>query len=331
MTKSSTGCVADIGLLIYPDCQLSAVYGLTDLFRIASEWSGPEQASHIRVTHWAQNDQAEITSVWDSHPGTPPQLDYVIAPPSIVMPERMQPMPAEADWLNARFGQGSRIGSICAGAFVLAGSGLINGRRVTTHWAFARELAQRYPDVQVDEKDLVLDDGDILSAGGILAWTDLGLKLVERLMGPSTMLATARFLVIEPPRRSQRPFAEFMPQFDHGDDVILDVQHHVHANLKDTLRLQDLADKANLGLRTFIRRFSKATSLKPTEYIQNVRIARARESLELTNGTVDQIAWDVGYMDTSAFRKIFQRLTGLVPAEYRKRFGVSSKRSIMFE
>lgn len=328
MTNS---CLAEIGLLIYPDCQLSAVYGLTDLFRIASEWSGPKQAGYIRVTHWAQNDQAEITCVWDSHPGAPPQLDYVMTPPSIVMPELMQPMPAEAEWLNARFGQGSRICSICAGAFVLADTGLINGRRVTTHWAFARELAQRYPDVRVDEKDLVLDDGDILSAGGILAWTDLGLTLVERLMGPSSMLATARFLVVEPPRRSQRPFAEFMPQFDHGDDAVLAVQRHIHAHPKDTLRLQDLADKANLGLRTFMRRFSKATSLKPTEYIQHVRVAKAQEALELTNGTVDQIAWDVGYMDTSAFRKIFQRLTGLPPVEYRKRFGVASKHPLTFK
>jgi transcriptional regulator GlxA family with amidase domain len=178
--------------------------------------------------------------------------------------------------------------------------------------------------VNVEVERMVIDDGDIMTAGGILAWTDLGLTLVERLMGPSVMLATARFLLIEPPGRGQRPYSQFTPRFEHGDAAILRAQHHLHATGAKAHDLAELMAVAGLEERTFLRRFSKATGLRPTEYAQQVRIAKAREQLELTNQPVDQIAWQVGYADPAAFRKIFQRITGLGPNAYRQRFGVAS-------
>lgn len=322
MTISKKDWVAEIGLLIYPDCQLSAIYGLTDLFRIAGEWSAGDDPRKVRVTHWRADDQGLPACVFDTDPGAPYHLDYIIAPPSIVMPDQMQPMPQEALWLQAQHSGGSRICSICAGAFVLAESGLLQGRRVTTHWAFAKQLAARHKDIEVADRNLVLDDGDIMSAGGILAWTDLGLTLVERFFGRSTMLSTAKFLVIQPPRSTQLPFTEFIPDFDHGDEDILRVQHYIHADLAASLNLTDLAEIARLGQRTFIRRFAKATSLNPTQYIQQARVAKARSILELTNRALDQIAWEVGYSDSSAFSKIFQRVSGLSATEYRNQFGV---------
>ena len=322
MTSTKKSWVAEVGLLIYPDCQLSAIYGLTDLFRIAGEWADSDNPRKVRVTHWRTQDGREPTCVWDTHPNQTHHLDYVITPPSIVMPDKMQPMPQEADWLRSQHNEGSRVCSICAGAFVLAESGLLQGRRVTTHWAFAKHLAQRYEDIEVAGRNLVLDDGDVISAGGILAWTDLGLTLVERLFGRSTMLSTARFLVIQPPRATQLPFTEFIPDFDHGDEAILRVQHHIHADLTASLNLDDLSDLAHLGKRTFMRRFAKATSLNPTEYIQHARVAKARGILELTNRPLDQVAWEVGYKNPSAFSKIFQRISGVSASEYRRQFGI---------
>ena len=313
--------IAEIGLLIYPQCQLSAVYGLTDLFRIAVDWAEGDRHG-VRVTHWQRQDDGPPICIWDSHPVEPHKLDYIITPPSIVMPERMQAMPQESEWLNAQHQSGSRICSVCAGAFVLAESGLLQGRRVTTHWAFAKELAARHGDIDVADRNLVLDDGDIISAGGILAWTDLGLTLVERLFGRSTMLSTARFLVIQPPRTTQLPYTEFIPDFDHGDAAILRVQHHIHADLKVALKLDDLSKIAGLGLRTFIRRFAKATTLNPNLYVQQARIAKARSILELTDHPLDQVSWEVGYKDPSAFSKTFQRHSGMSASEYRKNFGV---------
>ena len=319
---------AQVGLLIYPDCQLAAVHGLTDLFRIAGEWAakaaGEGPAPFIRVSHWtASEDEGRVACTWDSHPGAPHALTHVLAPPSLVMPERMQPMPASAAWMKARHGEGSALGSICAGAFVLAETGLADGRRATTHWAFAEALAARFPAVKVAASAMVLEDGDLMTAGGILAWTDLGLTLVERLLGPSVMLATARFLLIDPPRRSQLPFAAFQPRFDHGDAAVLKAQHAIHARAAQGTGVPELAAVAGLGERTFLRRFAKATGMRPVEYLQQVRIARAREALELTRDPVDAIAWSVGYADPAAFRKLFQRLTGETPMAYRRRFGVA--------
>lgn len=326
MTNAKKDWVAEIGLLIYPDCQLSAIYGLTDLFRIAGEWADGDEPRKMRVTHWRSEDHGPPICIWDVDPCKPHRLDYIVAPPSIAMPEKMRSMPQEAEWLQSQHKEGSRVCSVCAGAFVLAESGLLQGRRVTTHWAFAKYLAQRYEDIEVADRNMVLDDGDVISAGGILAWTDLGLTLVERLFGRSTMLSTARFLVIQPPRATQLPFTEFIPDFDHGDEAILRVQHHIHADLTASLNLNELTDVAHLGKRTFMRRFAKATLLNPTEYIQQARVAKARGILELTNRPLDQIAWEVGYKDPSAFSKIFQRISGVSASEYRQQFGVAPTR-----
>ncbi|MCV3768277.1 GlxA family transcriptional regulator [Rhizobium sp. TRM95796] len=320
--------MTEVGLLIYPDCQLSAVYGLTDLFRIASQWA-PQQTEHpraIRVSHW-QVVGEDVTCVWDSHPGRPHRLGYAIAPPSIVMPVLMQPMPVAANWMASRHAEGATVCSICAGAFVLAETGLVNGRRVTTHWAFSEELAARYPQLELAAEQMVIDDGDVMTAGGILAWTDLGLTLVEKLMGVGTMLATARFLLVDPPRRDQDVYRAFIPKFDHGDAAILGVQHHIHAQAAGAHDIPELARRAGLAERTFLRRFTKATGLRPTEYLQQIRIMKARDALETTNISVEQISWTVGYSDVTAFRRVFQRLTSLTPTQYRQRFGVRRETS----
>ncbi len=335
---------AEIGLLLYPDVQLAAVHGLTDLFRIASDMSaahGDPQGPAIRVSHWRQVVQenmeqenaaqaraaqgdAAVECVFDSHPGPAHKLGHLIAPPSLVMPARMQPMAGFAAWLTERHGEGATLCSVCAGAFLLGETGLLAGREATTHWAFAEALAARFPAIRVDSDRMVIDEGDIITAGGILAWTDLGLTLVERLLGPSVMLETARFLLIDPPGRTQQPYGRFVPRLDHGDAAVLKVQHWLQATGAKDHAVPALAARAGLEERTFLRRFRKATGLRPTEYAQHVRIAKAREALEHSRRPVAQIAWEVGYGDASAFRKLFQRVTGLAPADYRRRFGVAA-------
>lgn len=320
--------IAEIGLLLYPDAQLAAVYGLTDLFRIAGEMSASRDtasAMAIRVTHWRQKEFGEdVDCVYDSHPGQAYKPNHLIAPPSLIMPDKMRPMGGFAKWLAQRHAEGSTLCSVCAGAFLLGEAGLLEGREATTHWAFADALAARFPNVRVDVDRMVIDDGDIITAGGILAWADLGLTLVERLMGPSIMLDTARFLLVDPPGRAQRPYNHFVPRLDHGDAAILKVQHWLQATGAKDHAVPALATRAGLEERTFLRRFSKATGLRPTEYAQQIRIAKARESLEFSRRPVEQIAWDVGYGDPSAFRKLFQRITGLAPNDYRRRFGVAA-------
>lgn len=310
----------EIALLIYPDCQLAAIYGLTDLFSIASSWAmtleGRAGESSLRISHWKMEGET-VSCIWDSHPGEPHALRYVIAPPSIIMPEKMQSMTPASQWLSERHAQGVTVCSVCAGAFVLAETGLMNGRRATTHWAFADSLSERFPGIDVAPDNMIIDDGDVITAGGILAWADLGLLLVEKLLGQTVMLETARFLIVDPPRASQARYKAFLPRFDHGDREVLQIQHQFHATPELQKSVGELADSVNLSERTLQRRFVRATKLKLTEYHQNVRIMKARQLLETTNGSIESIAWSVGYTDPAAFRKIFARLTGTTPNVYR--------------
>lgn len=324
-TDASSRIVAEVALVVYPECQLSAIHGLTDLFRIAviaATMVDEREAPVIRVTHWQETSDG-MACGYDSHAGEPHRVTYIITPPSLIMPNDLPSMRELVAWMRRNHEEGAILCSVCAGAFVLAETGLLQNREVTTHWAFADALRSRFPETKVDADRIIVDDGDIITAGGILAWTDLGLTLVQRLLGASVMLQTARFLLIDPPRQAQRPYSNFIPKLDHGDAAIRNAQHWLQTHATAEWSVAALAAHAGLEERTLLRRFKAATGLRPTEYAQQIRIAKAREALELTRRPVEQIAWEVGYGDPSAFRKLFNRVTGLPPAEYRRRFGVA--------
>lgn len=191
---------------------------------------------------------------------------------------------------------------------------------MTTHWAYAQRLQERFPKVSVDADRLIIDDGDIITAGGLMSWTDMGLRLVDRLLGPSVMIETARMLLVDPPGREQRYYSVFSPRLTHGDAAVLKVQHWLQSTQAKDVTLATLADQAKLEERTFLRRFQKATGMTTTEYCQRLRVGRARELLQFSTNSIDRVAWEVGYSDSGAFRKVFTRIVGLSPGEYRRRF-----------
>lgn len=163
--------------------------------------------------------------VFDTAPQSGASLAAVILPPTLEPPiESCLAQPWSA-WLRDCHERGAILGSVCAGAFLLAESGLLSGRNATTHWAYAEQFRQRFPDVCLDTDQLVIDDGDVITAGGAMAWTDLGLRLIDRFLGTSVMIETARMLLIDPPGREQRYYSVFSPRLKHGDSAILKVQH----------------------------------------------------------------------------------------------------------
>lgn len=166
----------------------------------------------------------------------------------------------------------------------------------------------------------MIDGGDIISAGGLMSWTDLGLMLVARFLGPVVMAETARMLLVDPPGREQRYYSGFVPRLTHGDAAILKAQHVLQASEGRKARLAVLAAEAGLEPRTFLRRFQKATGLTATDYAQRLRVAKAQELLQFGQQPIERIAWEVGYSDPGAFRKVFLRVVGLPPGEYRQRF-----------
>ena len=317
---------ARIGILLYPGVQISAVLGLTDLFKVASQ--AADDAEHatprLMVRHLQIDRDEEPVAVFDSNPDVTEEntdpCDVLIIPPSLEPPISAVAAAPLARWLHARHGEGSVLASICAGAFLLAETGLVTGRTITTHWASANAFRNRFPDVALDTDRLIIDGGDIISVGGLMAWTDLGLKLVERFLGPVVMAQTARMLLIDPPGREQRYYSGFAPRLTHGDAAILKAQHFLQANGGKEAQLTILAKQAGLEERTFLRRFQKATGMTATNYAQRLRVGKAQELLQFSHSPVERIAWEVGYSDPGAFSKIFFRIVGLSPGEYRQRF-----------
>lgn len=307
---------SQIGILVYPDSQHSAVLGLTDLLEAADRLRKAKgvSAAGIEVKHWHAKDGL---------PAPQRPLDALILPPSLggEPPARMDP--ALIRWIQQRHKEGTLICSVCAGAFLLAATGLLDGRAATTHWALAEAFARRFPTINLDTDRLLIDDGDLITAGGLMAWVDLGLKLVDRFLGPAIMLTTARFFLVDPGGREQRFYSTFAPHLTHGDAVILKLQHWLQARSAERLTVPMMARRAMVGERTFLRRFNKATGLNPTQYLQLIRVGKARELLESSALAMDEIAWQVGYEDPGAFRKVFMKIMGLSPGEYRRRFGTS--------
>jgi AraC-like DNA-binding protein len=187
----------------------------------------------------------------------------------------------------------------------------------------ARSLAARFPAIRIDTGRLIIGDGDIITAGGVMAWVDLGLNLIERFLSPTVMLETARCFLVDAAGREQRFYSSFAPQLGHGDKRVLQIQHWLQQHAAECPSVAAMATRVSLGKRTFLRRFHKATGMTPTRYLQYLRVGKARESLEFSMSTVNEIAWMVGYEDPGSFRKVFQRIMGLSPGHYRRRFGIN--------
>lgn len=312
-----------VAIACYPGAQATCIHGLTDLFMYADYFAREHAATPqpvVRVTHWSHGAGDALECAYDSDPGPLRKPDVVIVPACQMAPPKTALAPQSVAWVRQRHAEGAVVAAVCGGVFLLAESGLLAGRRATTHWMFAQELGRRFPELDVDADRLVIDESDVITAGGVLAWADLGLSLVERLLGPTVMCTTARFMLMDPPGREQRIYGEFTPHLQHGDKVILSIQHWLQANSSAACTVSSLAERASLSERTFLRRFTKATGVKPSEYHQRLRVARSRELLEFTRDSVEQVAAAAGYEDSGGFRRIFKRMVGLSPAEYRRRF-----------
>lgn len=324
MPQRSDSRSLGVGVLLYPGCQLSMAYGLTDVLGIASDFSASHGGPRVHVSHWSMNDSGLIVC---SHGA---QSNGEIEPQVIVTPGRLTgPMLGDeaipfADWLRRRHAAGATLAANCGGVFLLAATGLLRGRTATTHWLFADTFRTHFPDVGMEPGKIVIEDGDIITAGGLMAWTDLALRLVDRLLGPTVMVETGQFFLIDPAGREQQHYSSFAPRLDHGDETILKVQHWLQARATHPTQVPDMAREAGMEERTFLRRFKAATGLKPTQYLQQLRIGKARELLQFTKRSVDQVAWSVGYEDPAAFRRLFRRLVGLAPSDYRRRFGTNA-------
>ena len=305
-----------IGVLAYPGAQAAAVHGLVDLLGAASRIHAARRADGtVLETLVLRADGPE-----DVPPVPAPPLAALVLPPSLEDVAGLARLRRLAAWLVTRHEEGTVLCSVCAGAFLLAEAGLLSRRPATTHWALAPAFATRFPDVRLQTQKILVDDGDVVTAGGVMAWVDLALLLVSRTLGPTTTLAVARAFVVDPGGREQRFYQTFAPVLTHGDEAVLSVQHAMQAGLGRPLSLGAMARVAGTSERTFLRRFRRATGRSPTEYLHLLRVERARGLLETSALGFEEIARRLGYEDPGAFRRIFFRVLGLTPGEYRRRF-----------
>jgi transcriptional regulator GlxA family with amidase domain len=314
-----------VGLVCEEGSSQAGIHGLSDLFKYAGEFAGkraPELAAPlVRVTHWRTDDaDGAVRCTFDSQPGATHAPSVLIIPGNERAVLDTNTDMVMLDWLRLRHADGVVLAAVCGGVFILARTGLLAGRQVTTHWTFSDQFADQFPEVLTESDQMVIDYGDVLTAGGVLAWADLGLRLTERFLGPTVMLETARYMLVDPPGREQRFYSDFVPRTKHGDSAILKAQLWLSARRERRVRVSELARHAGLEPRTFLRRFAKSTGMNPSEYQQRLRIARARELLEFSRTSVDEIAARVGYDDVDSFRRVFRRIMGATPSDYRRRF-----------
>jgi transcriptional regulator GlxA family with amidase domain len=315
----------EVGLACDEGSSSAGIHGLTDLLRFASGFAARRQNDRavppIRVTHWQVDARRhEVCCTFDSDPRPTHGLSVLVIPGNEQAPSADPTDTPLLHWLREKHSEGVVVAAVCGGVFILARSGLLAGRQATTHWAFNEEFSLQFPDVLTETDRMVIDYGDVLTAGGVLAWADLGLRLVERFLGPMVMLDTARFMNIDPPGREQQFYSDFVPKTKHGDSAILKAQQWLSTQREHAISVTDIARHACLEPRTLLRRFVSATGMKPSEYQQRLRITRAREMLEFSRTRIDEIAAKVGYDDVGGFRRVFRKIVGLTPSEYRQRF-----------
>jgi AraC-like DNA-binding protein len=197
-------------------------------------------------------------------------------------------------------------------------------RPLRQHRICTEALAKRFPEITVDTNQRIIDDGDIITAGGFLAWVDVGLLLVDKILGGAVRAETARFIFPDSATSAARYFPSFAPRQAHGDTAVLKAQEWVQTRDGRDVSLASMAAAAGLERRTFLRRFAHATGMTPIEYCRAVRIARARELLECGNTPQKEIAQSLGYEDVASFARVFRKVTGLAPGAYRKQFGLNA-------
>ncbi len=222
-------------------------------------------------------------------------------------------------WLKHHWEAGAHLASVCTGAFLLAETGLLDGRRATTHWGFAAEFRRRFPQVDLRPECLVTDEGRLLCGGGAYSYIDLSLHLVEKFAGFEEASHCAQSLLLDMRRASQLDYAVFAFQKGHGDPDILKAQAWIEDRFQDPVTVEEVAEAIAMSPRNLKRRFKKATGDSPLAYVQRVRVEAAKRALACRELGIEEVAVRSGYEDSGFFRQLFRRHTGMTPSDYRRR------------
>lgn len=223
-------------------------------------------------------------------------------------------------WIVEQYEKGAEVASLCLGAFLLASTGLLDGKKCATHWLAVNEFQKMFPKVNLVADKILTDENGIYSSGGAFSFLNLILYIVEKYAGKEMAILSSKIFEIEIDRNSQSPFMMFKGQKDHEDEPIKQVQEFIEDHYQEKISVDQLASMQSVSRRSLERRFKKATTNSISEYIQRVKIEAAKMSLESSQENVNEVMYKIGYSDIKAFRTTFKKITGLSPLQYRNKY-----------
>jgi len=223
-------------------------------------------------------------------------------------------------WLAQQYEKGATIAAMCTGAFLAAEAGVLNHKQATTHWYFADAFRQRYPQVKLQENNIITEDDRVICSGGASAGSDLLLHLIRRYASKELAAECSKKLLIDPSRCDQSPYVMQSFVKNHHDEKVRAVQEWLNEHYSSPIAINNLAEQFGFGQRNFKRRFKEATEQNPVQYLQNLRIEKAKYLLETSKISVKSLTYEVGYEDSNSFCRLFKDRVGITPGAYRKKF-----------
>jgi transcriptional regulator GlxA family with amidase domain len=229
-------------------------------------------------------------------------------------------------WIIEQNNKGAEVASLCLGAFLFASTGLLDGKKCSTHWGFCNDFRAMFPQVEMVDGSIITDEHGLYSSGGANSYWNLLLYLLEKYTDRATAILAAKYFAVDIERDSQAAFMLFNGQRAHEDDTIRQVQNWLEAHYNNKVSVDELAERFAIGRRSFERRFKKATNNTVVEYLQRIKMEAAKRSFESSRKNINEVMYEVGYTDTKAFRTVFKKVTGLTPIEYRNKY---NKQAVM--
>jgi len=325
-----------VSLVALPDAVVSTLFGIFDvmnalaLMGTSNAGSGARAPFHTEIVGEAVGPLELASGVpinVQRAIGTIETSDIVIVPSVLLRPEGWgrDRYPRLVDWLHRMHDRGAVLCSACSGIFLLAETGLFDGKDATVHFSYARAFAATYPAVAIHPERVLVISGlreELVSSGASTTWHDMVLYLIARYAGATAAQEVARLFALQWHQDGLTPYIIFEGRSDHGDGDIQSAQRWLSEHFSVASPVEEMIKRSKLAERTFKRRFASATGLTPIAYVQRLRIEDAKRRLERTDASVDEISWRVGYEDAAFFRRLFKRITGLAPGAYRKRFRI---------
>ena len=316
-----------VAIVNYEHALASAIIGILDILAIVNTFCLDDSCTKYfdtKIIH--TNASINNFNMPINFPSEPlndnDEFDLVIVPPLIDVEHKFDTNKKLLNWLNIMHNKGKCISSVCIGAYVLAQSGLLNGKKSTSHWIIEQKLRHDYPLIKLEIDKIIVEDGNIITAGGVSAYIDLCLYCVRKFISIEIAYVCANYLGVDAGRTSQQHYKNLCTIASHNDKDVQILIEWIRNNYTKAITIKDMSAKISVSERTLIRRFKKTTGELPNHYLQKIRVQKAKQLLITTNDSFEHITYVVGYTNTSTFRSLFKNMTGLNPGVYREYFMV---------